>query len=80
MGVEFDYRAENGFVRFLFGFGIEVEKRSIFSLILQNQILGESGLGISREQRRKSQREGNAKIKFFREIWRKIHISQEDFT
>lgn len=30
MGVEFDYRAENGFVRFLFGFGVEVEKSSIF--------------------------------------------------
>ena len=49
-----------------------------FSLVLQNQISGESGPGISREQRGKSQREGNAKFKFFREIWCKIHISQED--
>ena len=49
-----------------------------FSLILQNQVSGEGGPGISREQRGKSQREGNAKFKFFREIWCKIHISQED--
>ena len=54
MGAKFDDWAENGLVRFLFGFGIEVEKSSIFSLILQNQLSGESGLGISWEQRRKS--------------------------
>jgi hypothetical protein len=58
MDVEFDDQfddwVENVLVRFLFGFGVEVEKSSIFSLILQNQISGESGPGISREQRRKS--------------------------
>ena len=45
---------QNGLVRFLFGFGIEVEKSSIFSLILQNQISGESGRELAENREEKA--------------------------
>lgn len=53
MGARFDDWVYNGLVRFLFGFGVEVEKSSIFSLILQNQISGERGPGIGWEEKKK---------------------------
>ena len=77
---QFDDWVENVLVRFLFGFRVEVEKSSIFHEYCKIKYQGRGGPGICWEQRRKSLREGNANFKFFREIWRKIHISQEDFT
>ena len=54
MDFEFGDLAKYSLVRFLFGFGVEVEKSSIFRESVKSVYWGEREMKTSREQRRKS--------------------------